>query len=91
MQGAQVGHDGGSARDRIGEVIVVDGVTEPLLVRPRRLLSKPLYGRAIGRFDEIEQGKMRMRFEQLLTVSGEPGLVQVRRTSVAVVRKKESS
>src|SRR6185369_3384797 len=65
MQGAQVGHDGGSARDRIGEVIVVDGVTEPLLVRPRRLLSKPLYGRAIGRFDEIEQGKMRMRFEQL--------------------------
>jgi hypothetical protein len=34
--------------------------------------------------------EVRLRFEQLLTISGEPGLVQVRRTSVAVVQKKES-
>src|SRR4029079_9165300 len=46
-------------------VSVCDALPSRPLVPLRRLLSKPLYGRAIGRFDEIEQGKMRMRFEQL--------------------------
>ena len=58
MHYAQIRHDDGGARNRVGEVEIGDRLAEALSVRLAAFRRERLDGTAIGRQGLVEQGKM---------------------------------